>query len=271
VQRIVQYLDKALREAKLHTSWTSPYEEYDQAVRQFIERILADPELPFVRELNEFVRSIANSGYTNSLAQTVVKICAPGVPDFYRGVEFWDFNLVDPDNRRPVDFKSRREALTKLREKYRKSPADATAELVSSWPDERIKLLTIWRGLQLRKDRRELGEGSYLPLECTGPRKGHLIAFAREADGAWTLCVVPRLTSDAWRGSAASPGKGEWPIADWWQETFVTLPSEAPEQWTDAFAGREIAAPAVSSGRQLAAAELFRRFPVAILTAESGK
>jgi len=271
--RIVQYLDKALREAKLHTSWTNPYEEYDQAVRQFIERILADLESPFARDVEEFVHTIADAGFTNSLAQTVVKTFAPGVPDFYRGVEFWDFNLVDPDNRRPVDFQARREALAKLHQQYKKSAASTAAELVAAWPDQRIKLFTIWRALQLRKERPELARGDYVPLECEGPRKAHLIAFARVDNGSWTVCVVPRLTAEAWRGKAASPRKGEFPIADWWRETYVLLPAEAPQQWSHAFGGGQLAVTNVSesNGARLEAAELFRRFPVAVLTAGGGK
>jgi (1->4)-alpha-D-glucan 1-alpha-D-glucosylmutase len=272
-KRIVQYLDKALREAKLHTSWTNPYEEYDAAVRQFIERILADPASPFVRDVEELVRTIADPGFTNSLAQTVVKTFAPGVPDFYRGVEFWDFNLVDPDNRRPVDFKARREALTKLDQQYKQNAADTAAELVAAWPDQRIKLFTIWRSLQLRKERPELARGDYLPLECEGPRKAHLIAFARVDNGSWTVCVVPRLTAEAWRGKAATLRKGEFPIADWWRETYVLLPAEAPQQWRHAFGGGQLAATnsSVSNGARFEAAELFRRFPVAVLTAGGGR
>lgn len=273
VQRIVQYLDKALREAKLHTSWTSPYEEYDQAVRQFIERILAEVDLPFVHDMDEFVRSIADAGFTNSLAQTVVKICAPGVPDFYRGVEFWDFNLVDPDNRRPVDFDARRAALATIRQQCQRGTADATAALVAAWPDERVKLFTIWRGLQLRSERPELTRGTYEPLECEGPRKANLIAFARVEKSSWTVCVAPRFSAEAWRGNATSTRKGEWPIAEWWRETFVLLPDEAPTQWSQAFGDRSLRSASGSefNRARLDAGDLFRQFPVAVLTAETSK
>lgn len=272
-QRIVQYLDKALREAKLHTSWTNPYEEYDKAVRHFIERILADGELPFVRDLDEFVRSIADAGFTNSLAQTVVKLCAPGVPDLYRGVEFWDFNLVDPDNRRPVDFKARGEALSQIRQQCAKNTTNVAAQLLAAWPDERIKLFVTWRALQLRKERPELASGAYIPLECDGARKGHVIAFARVAENSWTICVVPRLTAEAWRGRNDVAEKSRWPIAEWWRETFVLLPAEAPTKWKQVFGDRDITAGTIpeSNGLRLEAAELFRHFPVAILTAGTVK
>ena len=107
IDRLVEYFEKALHEAKLHSSWLSPNQEYDQAVTSFVRGILADRKSPFVTDLEAFVRSIADAGYLNSLAQTLLKVSAPGVPDFYQGTEFWDFNLVDPDNRRPVDFQQR--------------------------------------------------------------------------------------------------------------------------------------------------------------------
>ncbi len=114
VDRVLKYLEKALREAKLHTSWLNPDREYEEAVQAFMRTILTDPQVAFLTDLDAFVRSIADAGFVNSLAQLLVKICAPGVPDFYQGVEFWDFNLVDPDNRRPVDFDRRREVLSWL-------------------------------------------------------------------------------------------------------------------------------------------------------------
>jgi (1->4)-alpha-D-glucan 1-alpha-D-glucosylmutase len=273
VERIVKYLDKALREAKLHTSWTSPYEEYDHAVRQFIERTLASFDLPFVCDLDRFTHSIADAGFTNSLAQTVIKICAPGVPDFYRGVEFWDFNLVDPDNRRPVDFARRRSNLDSIRKKCRSGVREAAAEFVAAWPDERIKLFTIWRGLWLRKERPELRQGDYVPLECEGTRKANVIAFARVKGDSWTLCIVPRLSAEAWRGQELKPAEGDWPIAEWWRETFVLLPSDAPAHWRSTFDDREFTSVTASETgvTRLDAADLFRRFPVAVLTTERGK
>ena len=119
-------LRKALREAKLHTSWLNPYEEYDQAAASFIRAILAEPQSEFVRDLDALARSIADAGFVNSLAQTLVKISAPGIPDFYQGTELWDFNLVDPDNRRPVDFKTRCEALRAIKSRAKTNLAEAS-------------------------------------------------------------------------------------------------------------------------------------------------
>jgi (1->4)-alpha-D-glucan 1-alpha-D-glucosylmutase len=275
VDRIVAYLDKALREAKLHTSWLNPYDEYDQAVTGFIRAILTDPTGPFVRDLDEFVRGIADAGFVNSLAQTLIKLCAPGVPDFYQGIEFWDFNLVDPDNRRPVDFAARRKALGHLAARAKEGVRPLAAELLQKWPDERIKLYVIWRSLALRNERRELVTGRYEPLATEGPRKANLCAFARVEGSQWTVCLVPRLTCEAWRaqpqddqsrGSRAAP---LWPVGAWWNETLLQLPVEAPSRYHHVLSGQALDASAGSEGAVLDAGHVLSSFPVALLTGEA--
>ncbi len=275
VERIVKYVDKALREAKLHTTWTNPYEEYDQAVAGYIRTILSDANLPFVRDVDDFVRGIADAGFTNSLAQLLVKLCVPGVPDFYQGVEFWDFNLVDPDNRRPVDFATRRKTLAGLKPKT-KNPGKLASELMAAWPHERIKLFVTWRTLQLRRERAELEVGRYVPLEVDGPRKANVCALARVDESQWTVCVVPRFTAEAWRsredGSASSgpADRAGWAIAPWWRETFVLLSADAPATLKHVFSGATVATePHVDDGRQLDVADALGSFPVALLTGES--
>jgi len=274
IERVVKYLDKALREAKVHTSWTSPYEEYDQAIAGYIRTILADAKLPFVRDLDEFSRSIADAGFTNGLAQLLVKLCVPGVPDFYQGVEFWDFNLVDPDNRRPVDFAARRAGLTDVTAKF-KRPQKLAAELLTGWPDKRIKLFVTWRMLQLRKLRRELASGAYLPLEVDGPRKTHVLALARVDGRSWSVCVVPRLTAEAWRqrgesGNGGPSNEPHWPIASWWRETVIRLPEGAPAGFEHAFSAARLAVePHAEGGTQLDAGAVFETFPIALLFGES--
>jgi (1->4)-alpha-D-glucan 1-alpha-D-glucosylmutase len=273
VERIVQYLDKALREAKLHTSWLNPYVEYDQAVAAYIRAILADEQSPFVRDMQDLARSIADAGYVNALAQTLVKIAAPGVPDFYQGVEFWDFNLVDPDNRRPVDFAARREALDALQARARKGAGRMARELLSNWPDPRIKMLLIWRALVFRREHAEIFGGTYTPLATDGAHGGQLLAFARGDIAQGAVCIVPRLTFESWRtrkgarkvtfGGRATP----WPLAPWWRETVIALPPEAPERWRHVITDDEIQAVLQPDGaRRLNAADVFRTFPVALLT-----
>ncbi len=276
VDRIVRYLDKALREAKLHTSWLNPYEEYDQAVADFIRKILAEEQSEFVQDMQALARSISDAGFVNSLAQTLVKICAPGVPDFYQGVEFWDFNLVDPDNRRPVDFARRRQALASLRARAGENLGELARELLAGWPDERIKLFVISRALEFRRDRPEVFRGDYLPLSAQGPHGSRLLAFARGTASNGAVCLVPRLAYESWRtrkgarkvtfGSASSP----WPLGGWWKETTVSLPAEAPLHWRHVITGHTINASEQPDGsRLLDVGEVFRWFPVALLTPES--
>jgi (1->4)-alpha-D-glucan 1-alpha-D-glucosylmutase len=276
IERIVAYLDKALREAKLHTSWLNPYDEYDQAVAGYIRAILADPKSPFVRDLDEFVRGIADAGFVNSLAQTLVKLCAPGVPDFYQGVEFWDFNLVDPDNRRPVDFAARRKALAQLASRAKEGQRAVAAELMQKWPDERIKLYVIWRALALRNERRELVSGRYEPLATDGPRKANLCAFARVEGSQWSVCVVPRLACEALRAQppderSRGPGRGVlWPAGAWWHETLVQLPPEAPSSYRHVLSGEVLEATSAPEGPLvLDAGNVLACFPVALLTGEA--
>ena len=275
VDRIVAYLDKALREAKLHTSWTAPYEEYDQAIGAFVRDILSDLKLPFVRDLDEFVHSIANAGFTNSLSQLLVKLCAPGVPDFYQGVEFWDFNLVDPDNRRPVDFAARQKTLRSLISQTKKNLPKAAAELINDWPGESIKLFVTWRTLDLRRQRAELNGGKYIPLECEGPHKANVMAFARVEAGQWSIVVVPRLTLEAWRAAPADQaptksGDPKWSIAPWWSGTVVHLPDDAPVEFTHAFTNQALqVASSTEQGVVLDVANVLDSFPVALLTGTS--
>jgi (1->4)-alpha-D-glucan 1-alpha-D-glucosylmutase len=163
-----------------------------------------------------------------------------------------------------VDFEARSKALAGIRKANSKDGGAVVSELVRAWPDERIKLFVTWRGLQLRKARPELVRGDYLPLECEGNRKANVIAFARVDGGSWTLCIVPRLTAEAWRGAVARPTGGVWPIADWWRDTFVQLPPGAPANWTAVFNNRDFDASA-TDGLRLDVSQLFEDFPVTVL------
>ncbi len=207
-ERIVCYIDKALRESKRHTSWLNPYDEYDQAVSSFIRAILADFDSPLLADLAGFAGSIADAGFVNSLSQTLLKMCVPGVPDFYQGTEFWDFNLVDPDNRRPIDFAARLSALEDLELRAKDDLPALSEQLLTRWPDERLKLFLIWRVLQFRRAHSQLFDGQYKPLTAEGERKGNLCALARVADDQWAVCVVPRLAAEAWSQMAPTVGGG---------------------------------------------------------------
>ncbi|HEY0514231.1 MAG TPA: malto-oligosyltrehalose synthase [Thermoanaerobaculia bacterium] len=230
--RAAAYMEKAAREAKVHTSWTRTNPEYEAALRGFVNGVLDDPE--FVADLEAFVVPLVEPGRINSLAQTLLKLAAPGVPDFYQGTEIWDLSLVDPDNRRPVDYDLRRRLLGRLK-------AGMTPEQVLAGMDEGLpKLWTIHQGLHLRRARPEAFAAGYEPLRVSGPRAGHAAAFAR---GGEVAVVVPRLPLR---------------LGGNWRDTTVELP---PGRWRNELTGEE----ADGGEGPLPVAGLLARFPVALL------
>lgn len=229
-ERAWAYMCKALREAKINTSWQRPNLEYEASIRDFIAEILANPE--FTQSLAQFAGGLIGPGRTNSLAQTLIKLTAPGVPDFYQGSELWDLSLVDPDNRRPVDYDLRRSLLTGL--------ADAPVEeVVKDWESGRPKLWLIARVLRLRREHPEWfdASSSYVPATARGARAGHILGFLR-AGSVFTL--VPRFTAF---------------LQNDWRDTLVPLPAGV---WKDAFTGRQWMG-------GVAPSDLFQAFPVALL------
>jgi len=232
--RMLAYAEKAAREAKVHTSWTDPVPAYEDAVRQFIGGIYDDPS--FIESLNKFVGSLIYPGRINSLAQTLLKITAPGVPDFYQGSELWNLTLVDPDNRRPQDFELRRRLLADLRK--------ATPEQVMERIDEGMpKLWLIRQALALRKRHPEWfgKEAGIEQLEVRGERRDHVVAFMR---GESVVTIVPRLVAK---------------LGGDWRDTEVELPRG---EWTNHLTGERL------RGSRVKLAELMRRFPVALLARE---
>jgi (1->4)-alpha-D-glucan 1-alpha-D-glucosylmutase len=262
VQRLEGYMEKALKEAKLHTSWINPNEAYDQAVRQFVREILAPHEdNRFLADLRRFQGRIAQAGMWNSLSQTLLKSTVPGVPDFYQGNELWDFSLVDPDNRRPVDFRT---GATMLDELQRRESTDLTSlvrELVARRVDGRIKLYVTYKALNFRREHRDLFEqGAYQPLTVSGAKAEHLLAFARHLGSDWALVAVPRLTLKL--SPSAKPPLGK----RLWKDTVLHLPEGAPKGWQNMFTGEGLAVSNSNTTQPgLLAHEVFRRFPVALL------
>ena len=185
-RRIVAWQLKALREAKLATDWAAPDEAYESAARRFVEELFdAHSSTGLLKQIANFAKRIVRAGAVNSLTQALLKLTAPGVPDFYQGSEFWDFSLVDPDNRRPVDFTGRMTAI---------SQAIPIGELAACWRDGRIKQALIRPALALRRDLPELfARGEYLPLHAEGPAADHVIAFARRNETATAITVAARL------------------------------------------------------------------------------
>ena len=261
-ERIVAYMEKALREAKLHTSWANPDEPYEQGVKAFVRGILdKDRSGRFLQDLGAFVESIADAAWINGLAQCVLKICSPGVPDFYQGTELWDFHLVDPDNRSPVDFERRQTLLSELRFRASTDLPGLVEELIERWPDERLKMLVIWRGLELRRQQQTVFlEGSYVPLSGEGPRSGHVCSFVREHGGRWVLVAVPRSVANANRDTFSA----------WWEATSLPLPDNSPRRWRHVITGQPVLAENTgSSVGVLRLSDVFSQSPVAILEGEN--
>jgi (1->4)-alpha-D-glucan 1-alpha-D-glucosylmutase len=246
--RIVGYMRKALRESKIHTTWLSPDEEYEAAVEAFVRAIL-DHRRPnlFLQSFGPLQEKIAQLGIYNSLAQLLIKITAPGVPDFYQGTEFWDLNLVDPDNRRPVDYDARCRALAGLKDA---DPSMLLAERV----DGRVKMFVATRALAARARRRHLYErGDYTPIQPNGSRSDCLFAFAR---GTAITCV-PRLI-------ATLTPDGRPPLgASVWGDTWIGV--SVGEVMRDVFTGATLRPMPTETGYRLPAAAIFERFPVALL------
>ncbi len=235
-ERAVAYMEKAAREAKVHTSWISPATCYERALRDFATGALADPE--FTSDLEAFLPPVVEAGRVNSLAMKLLCLTAPGVPDLYQGSELWDLSLVDPDNRRPVDFHLRRLLLHEL-----EALGPAAARAAWERRDEGLpKLLLVQRTLQLRAERPDLFAGAtYEPLPVSGARAQHVVAFHR---GGGVAVVVPRLTHR---------------LGGDWADTAVDLP---PGRWVDRLAG------GAREGGRLPLAGLLADFPVALLARE---
>jgi (1->4)-alpha-D-glucan 1-alpha-D-glucosylmutase len=258
VGRIQGYLNKALHEAKVHTSWVNPNPEYDAAAAEFVARVL-DPDRagPFLADFEEFQRTVSHFGMFNSLAQTLVKITAPGVPDTYQGTDLWDFSLVDPDNRRPVDYDRRARLVAEFDERSGDLPG-LVRELAGHKEDGRIKLYVLSRALRFRRDHADVFAGSYVPIDVVGPRAGHVFCFSRVAGETCALILVPRLVA------TLVPSADRPPIGpEVWGDTALLLPPDLPvEGWTNTFTGESVHS---SADRALPVARILASFPVALL------
>jgi (1->4)-alpha-D-glucan 1-alpha-D-glucosylmutase len=269
VDRIRAYMRKAIHEAKMHTSWINPDVAYDEAVDRFVASIL-DPEKSslFIDDLRAFAKYVSHCGLFNALAQTLLKIAAPGVPDTYQGTEIWDFSLVDPDNRRLVDYERRRQMLRALQEEVKvagSKVAELSEALMRTKEDGRIKLYVTYRALHCSREHPGLfTSGEFIPLDAGGARQEHVFGFIRRAGNKRALAVVPRLFTKL------VPSVNHLPCGrDLWQDTVLQLPdTDAKERWQNIFTGEAVAASSQSGHTVIAAADLFAHFPVALLIAE---
>ena len=260
VKRLQDYMRKALREAKLHTRWIEPNDVYESAVVRFVGLILSrDTAAGFLSDFDSFQRRIAWCGMINGLGQALLKIVCPGTPDFYQGSEMWDFRLVDPDNRGPVDFAQRCKALRGL--PTENANPDAPLELLKRWPDGQIKVAVIRAALRCQLESPELfADGDFLPVIAQGARNENVVCILREYRGKSALAVIPR-----WLAGAYTPEE-KLPSADCWGDTALLLPESAPQTWTNSLTGESVESRAAGKGRSLAVSDLLKRFPVALLT-----
>jgi len=280
-------MHKALKEAKVHTSWINANDEYERAVRDFVAAVLERDESAdgvvenedegegesesedkgggggagdaFLPDFEEFQRVIARAGMLNSLSQTLLKTTAPGVPDFYQGTELWAFTLVDPDNRRPVDYELRRAMLSTLREVGDGDLTEFAEGLLERPEDGRVKMYVTTRALGFRRERAELfARGEYLPLRTSGRRAESVVAFARARGGEAAIAVAARFFTRLGTGR-------EGPLrlsAGVWGDTALPLGDLARGRFRDVFTGREFAA----RDGALPLAEVLSPLPVALLT-----
>lgn len=230
IERLQLYMQKAMREAKVRTSWVANHVEYESALNAYIETLLNDPK--FTAELEGFVHEISNAGRINSLAQTLMKYTGPGVPDLYQGGELWDFSLVDPDNRRPVDYVLRKKLLREM------TKMDVKQVMARS-DDGLPKLWLVHQSLKLRKERPEWfgRDAAYVALSAVGPQRERVIAYMRGKD---VLTVAPRWSHDA----------------EPWGDTAIEIPAG---RWTDRLSGSEV------RGGRVLLEKLLQEFPVALL------
>ena len=252
IERLVAYMRKATKEAKVHTSWINADPDYDAAVESFVRQVLA-PDAGVTERLAPLARKLAFHGRWAALSQLLLKLCSPGVPDIYQGNEIWDDSLVDPDNRRRVDFAHRRALLAGI-EARRGEGARLAMDLVERAADGRIKMFVTSTTLDFRRRNAVLfgDEGAYAPVETRGARAEHLIAFTRRAGDHEVVVVAPRLTA------ALAGGRLHPPLGEVWEDTVLPL---GHGRWVDVFTGEAHG----SRGDRLEAARVLAHFPLALL------
>lgn len=254
VGRIKDYMLKSVREAKLYTAWLRPDSAYEEGFLAFVDKVLDfDESNSFIQEFLPFQKRVAGYGIFNSLSQTLLKYTSPGVPDTYQGTELWDLSMVDPDNRRPVDYEQRFSILKEIKEKAQTDILALIDDLLSSREDGRIKLFLTYKALQARTQNLAVFQkGDYQPLEVSGKFKEHIVAFARSNGNKTIVVITPRFLT-----SLIKPG--EYPLGEQWQDTCVHLPPSASSTWLDAITDQKIQA-----NGTLLVGEALKYFPVAL-------
>jgi (1->4)-alpha-D-glucan 1-alpha-D-glucosylmutase len=264
-ERIRAYMIKAVREAKLYTSWIDPNEDYEQAVDAFVCRCLDTNTNPmFLRDFTEFEKRIRTPGLLNALAQTVLLLTSPGVPDIYQGCELWQFMLVDPDNRRRLDFNRHRLEMERLEAMLAEPDQDRLSllrSLLATIEDGRIKLFVVMQTLRFRLRHPLLFQsGDYLKINIQGKGADHLLAFARKDQYHFAIIVVPRLIAALYLDASGPPD-------DFWRQTWLELPPAAPEEYRELFGQCRAAAVPAEDPSRLYLPPSFGLFPFALFSA----
>ena len=262
VERICDFMRKATREAKENTNWANPNQDYELAVSRFVESVLESKE--FRDSFLPFQRKIAYFGMLNSLSQTLIKLTAPGVPDIYQGNELWEFSLVDPDNRRPVDYKARQRTLQLLKTRFESShrpTGGKVRELAQNMEDGQIKLYTLWKILVLRNQRPELfREGEYIPLRVTGEKAKHVLAFARKSADEGLITAAPRLCAELLGGKLNMFGNRAT-----WGDTRIELLPTLETRFANLLTGELVESERHGNTQSVPLTRLFANFPGALL------
>ncbi|GAA4446748.1 hypothetical protein GCM10023189_02240 [Nibrella saemangeumensis] len=252
--RLQAYLEKALREAKQHSNWTTPNETYEQATKDFAAGLL-DHKGPFWKSFQKLHQKVVDFGVVNSLAQVVLKFTCPGVPDVYQGTELWDLSLVDPDNRRAVSYGQREQWLEELEARSKEKPGALLKELWKNRFDARIKLWLVHTLLNERKEQAEVfTNGQYIPLAVEGKFKDNVLAFARQHQQTWYIVAVPLHLAELVR-------KSKDDVQDFdWKDTRIVLPQQAPDEWEHLLLKTKD-----KHDNDIAVKDIFKRLPLAVL------
>ena len=261
-ERIQSYVLKATREAMVHTRWTQPNEAHESAVKRFVASILSESDSKeFLADFAKLQNEIAYLGMVNSLSQTLLKITCPGVPDFYQGSELWDFRLVDPDNRREVDFDKRMQMLCSLKNASTGRTRDFAQELVEHWDDGQIKQYLIWKALRSRNEHPALfSTGQIERLKVSGTYARNVVAYMRRNDGETVLVVIPR-----WLSQLPVSTEHATRVYDW-KDTRIHLPDATVAAWVDAITCGRVLSDVTAGSPTLPVSAPLRDFPVALLS-----
>ncbi len=265
--RIHAYMEKALREAKVNTSWINPNAEYELAFHSFLDAVLdRSVSKVFLEEFAIFQANIARAGIFNSLSQTLMKITSPGLPDFYQGTEVWNFSLADPDNRRPVNYDLLKRLLARLQTAESESPAALVDRLMAEPNDGSLKLYVTRAALRFRREQRELfAKGSYLPLRVRGGKHAHVVGFARSLGETTVLVLVGRFFAQLDAQTRLPFGTGAW------GNTEIVLRKQLPAgAYRDVFTGQTVSAIRKNSDLALSVSEAFSHLPIALLVNVEG-